>query len=76
MSHMCRPANIYAVDPTGDAIQLDAAWTNGAPAGVTGDALGTMCSQGNCKTGSDYIRATPEKCTSKMVQACQYKYRK
>ena len=32
------PENIYVVDPTGDSIQLDGAWTGGAPAGVAGDA--------------------------------------
>jgi hypothetical protein len=40
--------NIYVVDPTGESIQLDAQWSGSPPPGVSGDALGTMCSQGNC----------------------------
>jgi hypothetical protein len=41
------PENLYVVDPTGDALQIDAPWgAGGAPAGVAGDALQTMCTQG------------------------------
>lgn len=62
------PENLYVVDPTGDAIQLDSSWgSGGAPAGVTGDALGTMCSQGNCLAGQ---RLTPEACTAALTAAC------
>jgi len=61
------PENIYAVDPTGDSIQLDGRWTNGAPAGVAGDALGTMCSQGNCLTGQ---RPTPAACSTALKLTC------
>lgn len=44
--------NMYAVDSTGDAIQLNHGnWTNCSICKkASGDALGTMCSQGNCKS--------------------------
>jgi len=62
------PENIYVVDPTGDAIQLDSGWEAGtAPAGVAGDALGTMCSQANCKAGQ---RPTPAACTTALASRC------
>ena len=62
------PENVYVVDPTGDAVQLDASWgSGGAPAGVAGDALGTMCSQGNCLAGQ---RPTPATCTDALTTTC------
>ena len=62
------PENIYVADPTGDAIQLDSGWDAGTtPAGVAGDALGTMCSQGNCKAGQ---RPTPDACTTALAARC------
>merc|ERR1712195_212361 len=42
------------------------AW-GGAPAGVAGDALGTMCSQGNCLTGQ---RPTPAACSTALKLTC------
>lgn len=61
------PENIYVVDPTGDSVQLDGSWRGAAPAGVAGDALGTMCGQGNCLAGQ---RPTPAECTTAMSLAC------
>lgn len=62
------PENVYAVDPTGDSIQLDSSWGGGgAPPGVAGDALGDMCSQGNCKSG---YRPTPASCSTAIAKAC------
>jgi len=61
------PENVYVVDPTGDSIQLDNSWTNGAPAGVADDALGTMCSQGNCKL---QYPPTPAECATALTLYC------
>merc|ERR1712048_950010 len=50
----CKPqkigpgTNIYLVDPTGDAVQINGAWDH-CPHGGSGDALQNACSQGNCK---------------------------
>jgi hypothetical protein len=60
------PENMYAVDPTGDAIQLDSMWDAGtAPPGMSGDALQSMCTQGNCM-----LRAAPAQCSSALQKLC------
>merc|ERR1712107_245338 len=41
--------NMYVVDPTGEAIQLDGSWTS-CPSGGSGDALQNACSQGTCSS--------------------------
>lgn len=61
------PENMYAVDPTGDAIQLDSSWTNGPPPGVSGDALMSLCTQGDCKAAN---RPTPDSCTAALAATC------
>lgn len=41
--------NMYAVDSTGDAVQLDGSWTSCSICSkAAGDALMNMCSQGSC----------------------------
>ena len=55
----------YVVDPTGDSVQLDSMWENSPPAGVVGDALGTMCGQGNCRG-----RPVPSTCSAALEEAC------
>ena len=62
------PENVYVVDPTGDAIQLDSQWLPGtAPPGLADDALGNMCTQGNCVAA---MRPTPPACVAKLVAVC------
>ena len=61
------PQNVYVVDPTGDAVQIDSAWEHGPPPGVAGDALQSQCSQGNCKAAS---RPTPPACSAALAKAC------
>eukprot|EP00966_Prymnesium_polylepis_P325636 7381607-Prymnesium_polylepis.1 len=39
--------NVYAEDPTGDTVQIDANWDR-LPVGAADDALMNQCSQGNC----------------------------
>lgn len=60
------PENVYAVDPTGDAMQLDSAWTH-TPPGLAGDALQSICTQGNCKAAN---RPTPATCTAALAAQC------
>lgn len=61
------PENMYVVDPTGDAIQLDSSWKNGPPPGVSGDALMSLCTQGDCKVAN---RPTPDSCTAALAATC------
>lgn len=61
------PENVYVVDPTGESIQLDSSWSGSPPPGVSGDALGTMCSQGNCKAA---FPATPAACATALSKLC------
>jgi len=56
--------NIYVVDPTGDAVQVDGVWKN-CPRGGSGDALGNPCSQGSCQK----YQATKQ-CTQKLNALC------
>ena len=58
------PENMYVVDPSGEAVQLDAMWTSAAPDGVAGDALATMCTQGNC------LRAAAPPCAAALARSC------
>jgi hypothetical protein len=67
----CKPSkikgpgtNIYVVDPTGDAVQLDGKWTH-CPQGGDGDALQDPCSQGSCRK---YQPTHP--CTSRLDSLC------
>merc|ERR1712151_144161 len=66
----CKPAtmgpgtNIYVVDPTGDAVQIDAPW-KACPSGGSGDALQNACSQGNCSK----FKASAS-CASKLASTC------
>jgi len=61
------PENVYVVDPTGDSVQLDARWVGPAPPGVAGDALSTMCTQGDCKKA---FPPTPTACASAIASMC------
>merc|ERR1712064_179442 len=56
--------NMYVVDPTGEAIQLDGSWTS-CPSGGSGDALQNACSQGTC---SSYTPTSS--CSSKLDTLC------
>lgn len=67
----CKPSkisgpgtNIYVVDPTGDAVQLDGYWEH-CPEGGSGDALQDPCSQGAC---SKYLPAA--RCTTALQAFC------
>jgi len=61
------PENVYVVDPTGESIQLDSQWSGSPPPGVSGDALGAMCSQGNCKAA---FPPTPSACAAALSKLC------
>jgi hypothetical protein len=56
--------NIYVVDPTGDAVQLDGHWEH-CPEGGSGDALANPCAQGAC---SKYLPAT--RCMTALEAFC------
>lgn len=58
--------NVYAVDPTGDSIQMDASWSSctGDCADAEGNALSDACMMGNCKASST------SSCVSKVKDLC------
>jgi hypothetical protein len=58
--------NLYVVDPSGDAIQLNGFWDT-LPPGAVGDSLSPMCGQGNCK---DALPPTSHTCSSAMRRVC------
>ena len=58
----------YAVDPSGDAIQLDADWGTDAPAwygSAADDALQNLCTQGNCS-----VAVTTAACSAALAAEC------
>jgi hypothetical protein len=56
--------NMYVVDPSGEAIQLDGVWAS-CPSGGSGDALQNACSQGSCSS------FTPtSSCSSQLDRLC------
>jgi hypothetical protein len=58
--------NMFVVDPTGDAIQLNGRWST-LPAGASGDSLTPMCGQGSC---TDALPPTPQNCASALRMMC------
>lgn len=67
----CKPStrpgpgtNIYVVDPTGDAVQVDGKWKH-CPEGGSGDALQNPCAQGNC-----YKYQASQRCSAKLDNLC------
>jgi hypothetical protein len=62
--------NLYLVDPSGDAIQLDSNWGKKAPSWVKfaeDDALMNLCTQGNCTAASASVTAS---CLEAMAAKC------
>mmetsp|Transcript_55908 Transcript_55908/g.110731 ORF Transcript_55908/g.110731 Transcript_55908/m.110731 type:complete len:121 (-) Transcript_55908:157-519(-) len=61
-------SNIYAADPTGDAIQVDAVWNDCAAnewcAIAEGNALADNCVQGNC------MQAATDACVASVASLC------
>jgi hypothetical protein len=58
--------NMFVVDPSGDAIQLNGLWKT-LPPGATGDSLTPMCGQGSC---TDALPPTPQNCSSAIRMVC------
>jgi hypothetical protein len=68
--------NLYLVDPSGDAIQLDSNWGKKAPSWIKwaeDDALMNLCTQGNCSaatasTSRSCIKAISTMCSDQKAQ--------
>ena len=64
--------NMYAVDPSGDAIQLDADWGGDKPAWAAlseDDSLQNLCTQGNCSV-ANAPSPTSETCAAALASEC------
>merc|ERR1712217_78367 len=64
--------NLYLVDPTGDAIQMDSKWGTNAPNWVKwaeDDALQNLCTQGNCTAAA---ASTTASCRSTLAAKCNH----
>lgn len=62
--------NMYLVDPSGDAIQMDSSWGSNAPSWykfAQDDALQNLCTQGNCSAAATETTAT---CLSAIKAKC------
>lgn len=62
--------NMYLVDPSGDAIQLDSRWGTNAPSWVKwaeDDALMNLCTQGNCSAA---VASTAAGCLDAIAAKC------